>query len=86
MTTIDYSTLSKEDAEKLMHEKVSEAYAALAEAKLIADAHWMSFDFSPCYGMGGYYNGAHPSDDGTEDDDDDGYYGEHGWNPSSQSC
>lgn len=76
MTTSDYSTLSREDAEKLMHEKVSEAYAALAEAEALADAHKLSFSFSPCYGMGGRYYGD-PEDYNDECD---------GWYPSSQSC
>ena len=75
MTTIDYSTLSKEDAEKLMHEKVSEAYAALAEAEALADVHKLMFNFEPAYGMGGCYAG------GRLNPDTDDY-----WYPSSLSC
>jgi hypothetical protein len=75
MPDIDYSTLSKEDAEKLMHEKVSEAYAALAEAEALADTFKLWFNFEPAYGMGGTYEGGRKNPD-TDD----------GWYPSSQSC
>ena len=59
-----------------MDEKVSEAYAALSEAQSIADAHKLSFEFSPAYGMGGWYEGDTEERDGFND----------GWMPSSQSC
>lgn len=36
---------------------VQAAYAALGEAESFATEHKLDFNFSPEYGMGGYYDG-----------------------------
>lgn len=56
-------------------EAVAAAYAALAEAERLATETGESFQFSPAYGMGGYFD---PED---EDEDTGGH-----WFPSSLGC
>lgn len=63
---------TKEDLDKA----VSEAYAALSRAEKIADELEIEFEFSPAYGMGGWYCPASCVQDPDEV----------GWNPSSHSC
>lgn len=73
--------MTKEEARKLIAEKVEAAQKALHEAEKLADQHGIGFGFHPAYGMGGYYQ---PEVDET--------YGEDwspsntGWLASSQSC
>lgn len=60
---------------KTVKEAVSAAYEALQEAERIADETGEGFNFSPVYGMGGYY------DPGEENE-----YTENSWFPSSLGC
>ncbi len=56
-------------------EAVAAAYEALNEAERLADETGEGFSFSPCYGMGGFY-------DPEEEDEDTGSH----WYPSSMGC
>lgn len=69
--------MTREEANAAISAKVNEAYAALREAKTIADEHLLGFSFSPAYGMGGYYQG---------NPENRSRYSEDGWVSSSQDC
>lgn len=60
---------------KTVQEAVSAAYEALQEAEQLADETGEGFRFSPCYGMGGYY------EPGEENE-----YTDNAWFPSSLGC
>lgn len=72
---------------------VETAYAALKRATVLADENGVTFDFSPAYGMGGYY---HPTksknvlgaatDVVIEDENDDWESSDEGWVSSSNNC
>lgn len=66
--------MTKEEANKLISEKINAAYALITEASELADEHKLDFSFDVAYGMGGTYVG------------DPDKWQEPGWNPSSQSC
>lgn len=68
--------MTKKEAVAKIATLVQQAYDALNKAEVIADEYKLGFSFSPAYGMGGYYEG----------DESERYYGDDGWNPSSQSC
>jgi hypothetical protein len=73
--------LSKADARKLLNEKVQAAYAAIADAQVIADKHGLNFDFDIAYGMGGSYIGDPEEREEYDEDELDG-----GWRSSSAMC
>lgn len=60
---------------KTVKEAVAAAYAALEAAERLADETGEAFHFSPCYGMGGYY------DPGEQNE-----YTDNSWYPSSVGC
>jgi hypothetical protein len=51
----DITQLTEEEATILMAEKVSAAYALIAEAEKIATEHSLSFSWEIAYGMGGWF-------------------------------
>lgn len=55
--TTEVNSLLRQEAAKLVAQKVDEAYNALTEAQRLADKHDLAFSFSPAFGMGGYYDG-----------------------------
>lgn len=65
------------DKEKQAHlaKLVGEAAAKLSEAEKFALEHGLTFDWSPAYGMGGYFDGKEKHN-----------YLEQHWHPSSHSC
>lgn len=60
---------------KTVKEAVAAAYEALAEAERLADETGEGFSFSPCYGMGGYYEPGETNE-----------YTDESWFPSSLGC
>ncbi len=70
-------TMNLERAKQALEEARSLAYAALQQAQAIAEFHKLGFNFSPAYGMGGWFEG-NPEDRYPDNED--------GWCPSSQSC
>lgn len=84
MTEDQIKALTSEQATTAIAKYVEEAYAAIAKAEAIADAHHQDFYFEPAYGMGGRYVGDPEAQEtgrrwGTIN------YGSN-WAPSSQSC
>lgn len=53
--------MTKEEATRIIAEKVAAAAALIRECEQIADQHDVCFDFSVAYGMGGSY---YPDDNG----------------------
>lgn len=83
----DYSSLTKQEASKLISEQIAIAAIAVAEAENIADAMGVGFSLDlGGYGMGGWYEPAPTKPEWAGDDweasNDDNY----GWQSSSQSC
>ena len=76
--------MSKEEANKLLAEKLVEAKKLIAECEDIADKHGLSFS-SPVgeYGMGGTYQGRGPANEDGEWEESDSNYG---WVSSSANC
>jgi hypothetical protein len=75
--------MDRQEATKLIAEKVQEAYRLINEAAEISDQSGVGFGFNVAYGMGGYYQ---PNSDPDWSSSD--FYGEYhsGWQASSQSC
>lgn len=51
--------MNQQEANKLIAEKVSQAYALIRECEHIADEACIDFSFDLAYGMGGYYQPDH---------------------------
>lgn len=70
--------MDKQEANKLIAEKLGQIDALYAECEKLADEFDISFCVDgPTYGMGGYYNPTRSKD---------GSYYEDGWLASSHSC
>ena len=76
--------MSKEEANKLLADKLAEAKKLISECEDIADKHGLSFS-SPVneYGMGGHYYGKGPANEDGEWENSDSDYG---WVSSSAQC
>jgi hypothetical protein len=57
------SSISKEDAQKLISDKIEQAYALIRECEGLATEHGLYFSFDLEYGMGGSFDEGewHPS-------------------------
>lgn len=84
MTEDQIKGLTSEQASKEISRLVSEAYAAIAQAEAIADAHELNFDFDLAYGMGGTYIGDKEQLERRRNYGTVGYGSN--WAPSSMSC
>ncbi len=72
----NYTTSPKDKVDQL----TKLAYAAIAEAEVLAEANQFTFRFELAYGVGGYYG---ESWDASSDEEGNVPYG---WNASSQGC
>ncbi len=76
--------MSKEEANKLLAEKLKAASDLIKECETLADEHGLSFS-SPVgeYGMGGQFYGRGPANEDGEWEESDSNYG---WVSSSANC
>jgi hypothetical protein len=79
-TTIEQILASADTPKLKVDELVKLAYAAIAEAEVLAEAGSFTFSFELTYGMGGTYG---EQWDASRDEEGNTPYG---WNASSQSC
>jgi hypothetical protein len=76
--------MDKQEATKLISEKITAAYALISEAEAISEQSGVGFNFDLTYGMGGHYL---PQSQAAEWFSSDCYGEERGgWQASSQSC
>ena len=78
--TIEQILATTQDHKAKVDELVKLAYAAIAEAEVLAEAGQFSFRFELGYGMGGTF-----AKDWDASRDEEGRT-PNGWNASSQSC
>jgi hypothetical protein len=76
--------MSKEEANKVLSEKLAAVKALMSECENLADEHGLSFS-SPIgeYGMGGQFYGKGPANEDGEWEESDSNYG---WVSSSNNC
>jgi hypothetical protein len=78
--TIEQILATTQTSKAKVDELVKLAYAAIAEAEVLAEAGQFSFSFELTYGMGGTF-----AEDWDASSDEEGRT-PYGWNASSQSC
>lgn len=76
--------MDRQEATKLIAEKINAAQALINEAEEISNESGVGFDWDLAYGMGGWYN-PKPKDE-SEWTSSDYYEEDYGWQASSQSC
>lgn len=78
--------MTKEEASKMISEKIQIAYDAIKEAEELADEYGLEMSFNPAYGMGGWYYGKNSEAWDSDDAADDGNAERGYWMASSRSC
>lgn len=75
--------MDKQEATKLISEKIREAEKLISEAENISDQSGVGFSWDMAYGMGGYYQ---PASDPSWTDSSSCYEDTGGWQASSEMC